>query len=405
MVLDLSASGWKSHRNDERVTKVFDMRKIKGGLRGRTMAAGLCRVFFISSCMMTAAYGAEWKLEVVPDVPGGKFTSLKLDIYGNAHVAHVDGYEGILRYSFWDRALDKWFSTDVVRGAQFCSLALDSKQRPHISFPGGTGVTHMYWDGEKWQKQFADVHARVINYYTSIVLDQKDNPSISFYEEAGANAVGRLRIVVWNGSYWDLKTIDPVIGSGKFNSMAINSHGYPEIAYSNTEYQNLSLRYARWDGNSWNAEIFANTVSSKWSVFMVLDKNDIPHIVYTDVGERRVKYATKRAGKWELEAVDSIVRHAYPDRNGIAVDGEGNPYVSYYDAGLGVLKVAHRVNGRWVAEVVDQDYAGYTSSIEIANDAIWLTYGDEGGERLRFAHRSISRPASSVRQAPATAKK
>lgn len=380
----------------------FDMDEVRRSLPRSTIAIGLCRAFFLGSCMLAAVYGADWKVGVVPDVPGGKFSSLKLDRYGNAHVAHVDGFEGLLHYSFWDRALDKWFSTDLDSGAGFCSLALDSKQRPHISFPAGTGVVHRYWDGEKWQKQFADVHARQINYYTSIVLDPNDYPSISFYEEAGAgDAWGRLRVVVWNGSYWDLRTIDAIHGSGKFNSMAMDSQGHPEIAIGNVEYMSLSLRYARWNGEAWKVEILENTVSSKWSVAMVLDKNDSPHIVYTDVGAHLVKYVTKRAGKWEIQAVDSIVRQAYPDRNGIAVDAEGNPYVSYYDAGIGVLKVAHRVNGRWVAEVVDQDYVGYTSSMQISNDTIWLTYGDERGERLRFAHRPIKPPASAMGPAPA----
>ena len=216
----------------------------------------LCRAFFLGSCMLTTVHAAEWRLGIVPDVPGGKFSSLKLDRYGNAHVVHMDGFDTMLRYSFWDRALNKWFSTNLERGPGFCSLALDSKQRPHISYPAGTGVVHMYWDGEKWQKQFADVHAIVIDYYTSIVLDPKDNPIISFYEERGSgDYVGRLRVVVWNGSYWDLKTVDPDIGSGKFNSMAMDSHGYPEIAIGNVEYQNVSLRYARWDGQTWNVEI------------------------------------------------------------------------------------------------------------------------------------------------------
>ncbi|MGA7235524.1 MAG: hypothetical protein WBY44_07585 [Bryobacteraceae bacterium] len=375
-------------------------------LRSRTIAMRLRGAFLLGFCALAAAHASEWKVSIVPDVPGGKFSSLKMDSYGNAHVVHMDGFDNMIRYSFWDRTLNKWFSTDLERGSGFCSLVLDSKQRPHISYPAGTGVIHRFWDGEKWQRQFADVHARVINYYTSIVLDANDYPSISFYEEAGAgDTCCRLRIVVWNGTFWDLKTIDATHGSGKFNSMAMNSRGHPEIAIGNVEYMTLSLRYARWNGEAWNVEILDNTVSSKWSVAMVLDKNDSPHIVYTDVQARMVKYAAKRAGRWEIEAVDSIVRHAYPDRNGIAVDAEGTPYVSYYDAGLGVLKVAHRVKGRWVTEVVDQDYAGYTSSMQIANDTIWLTYGDERGELLRFAHRPIKPPASAMNPEPAAIKR
>jgi hypothetical protein len=354
----------------------------------------MCVAVILGCCSLVAGQSSDWNVSIVPDVPGGKFSSLKMDSYGNAHVVHMDGFDSMMRYSFWDRTLNKWFSTDLERGSGFCSLVLDSKQRPHISYPAGTGVIHNYFDGVKWEKQFADVHARVINYYTSIVLDANDYPSISFYEEAGAGeAWGRLRVVVWNGTFWDLKTIDPTHGSGKFNSMVMNSQGRPEIAIGNVEYLNLSLRYARWNGEAWNVEVLEHSVSSKWSVAMVLDKSDTPHIVYTDVGAHLIKYVARRAGKWEIQSVDRISREAYPDRNGIAVDADGNPYVSYYDAGTGVLKVAHQVNGRWVAEIVDDGYAGYTSSMQIANDTIWLTYGDERGERLRFAHRPIKPPA------------
>ena len=123
----------------------------------RKLATRLCRAFFLASCMLAAVHAAEWQLGVVPDVPGGKFSSLKLDSYGNAHVVQMDGFDNMLRYSFWDRALNGWFSTNLESASGYCSLALDSKQRPHISYPAGTGVIHSYWDGEKWQRQFANV--------------------------------------------------------------------------------------------------------------------------------------------------------------------------------------------------------------------------------------------------------
>jgi hypothetical protein len=378
---------------------------IKHRAMRRNPANGLGKLCFWGFCVLTAMHAAEWHIETVPDITGGKFSSLKLDRYGNAHVVHMEGFDNMLRYSFWDRNLNKWFSTDLARASGFCSLALDSKQRPHISYPAGSGVTHMYWDGERWQKQFANVHARGINYYTSIALDPKDNPIISFYEEYGPGDVwGRLRVVVWNGSYWDLKTVDPDHGSGKFNSVAINSRGYPEIAYGTVEYQYRSLRYARWNGERWKAEIL-EADASMWSVSGVLGKSDVPHITYTDVGAHLIKYATQRGGRWEFQTVDSISMQAYPDRNGIVLDAQGNPYISYYDAGVGVLKVAHQVNGRWVVETVDQGFVGYTSSIQIGNGRIWLTYGDESGQQLRFAYRDLNPPASTGRPQSATIQK
>ncbi len=103
------------------------------------------------------------------------------------------------------------------------------------------------------------------------------------------------------------------------------------------------------------------------SVAIVLDKNDNPHITYMDVKNRVVKYATRRDGKWQIQAVDSVAQVGYPDRNGIAVDEEGHPYISYYDAGLGVLKLAHLNGQKWVTEVVDENFAGFTSSLQIAH--------------------------------------
>ena len=68
------------------------------------------------------------------DPSAGLFSSMKFDIHGNAHVGYVDPSGNELRYSFWDRILNKWFTTNVDRSGGFCSLALDSQQRPHISY-------------------------------------------------------------------------------------------------------------------------------------------------------------------------------------------------------------------------------------------------------------------------------
>jgi hypothetical protein len=129
---------------------------------------------------------------------------------------------------------------------------------------------------------------------------------------------------------------------------------------------------------------------------MALGTDDAPHIAYTDVNNKVVKYATKRAGKWVFEPVDSIAGVGYPDRFGIALDEQGNAYISYYDSGRGLLKVAHQRDGKWVVEVVDEGFAGYTSSLQISQGIIWVTYAGENGQ-LKVARRP-------VRQAAHTAK-
>ena len=384
--------GKSMRQNVNAFTTCMSGSSVRTALIGR---AG-CRIVLLllaTSCA-TTVNAAEWRVDIV-DPSAGMFSSMKFDLYGNAHVSYLDPSENQLRYAFWDHMLKKWFTTNVDRSGGFCTLVLDSHQRPHISYHAyGGGLMYARWDGASWQKQRISIATREVGFYTSIALDQNDHPSISFYETISADGslVGRLRSITWNGEFWALTTVDSDRGSGKFNSIAVDSKGHPHITYGNVNYENASLRYGYWNGESWKTEIVEGAGkpgSSCWSVSMVLDKGDNPHVTYTDVPHLLVKHATKKNGQWIIEAVDSLVKVGYPDRNGIVLDDQGNPYISYYDAGAGLLKVAHRQGQKWAAEVVDRGFAGLQSSLQIDHDAIWVTFADETGGRLKFAHRPL----------------
>ena len=211
-----------------------------------------------------------------------------------------------------------------------------------------------------------------------------------------------MESVAWEGTYWGVRTVDRTYGSGKFNSVAVDSTGRPQVAYANVIYETDSLRYATWNGKSWNQEIIeaGDPPFPVYSVSMVLDKKDVPHIVYTDLGHRLIKYATRQNGKWQTEAVDSYVAAAenvgYWDRDGIVADSEGNPYVSYFDKGAGVLKVAHRANGRWYREIVDRNMSGLTSSLAIADGRIWVSYAGLYEQSFKVASRPLDETTQSA---------
>jgi hypothetical protein len=362
---------------------------------------GLAGAILLSAGVVTAG---EWKIETVDAMGPGQFSSLKVDKLGNVHVAYVPDIDSYpLRYAFWDHTVNKWFTMAVAGGASFCTLVLDSRQQPHISYADhGTGLgarlRHAFWDGN-WNIRAIDIQAgAVVAYYTSIALDARDRPVFSFYDYADPTNRFRLRLrsVFWMGDYWKAITADPQMGSGKFNSIAMDATGRPHIAYANVSYETSSLRYASWNGETWTTQTVegASGPFPVYSVSMVLDKNDDPHIVYTDVERRLVKYATRRAGVWQIQVVDSVRGPAYPDRSGLALDNQGNLYLSYYDEGPGILKIASRVNGKWMAEIVDRNGSGFTSSVGIDGDVLWVSYADNTERSLKVAHRTLERPAS-----------
>ncbi len=295
----------------------------------------------------TAAAGT-WTIEVADSTVAGGFSSLRIDSHGNAHVSYVDQVNHSLRYAFWDHISDRWFADTLDTASGFCSLVLDSKDHPHISYLdyGAGKLKYAHWNGTAWEKIPIRINAKMIDYYTSIGLDKDENPRISYYEYWGTGEDYRLalREAAFNGTYWQVRTIDSALGSGKFNSLAMDSKGFPQVAYANVRDENAGMRYARWNGTSWDIDVLEgrNQPHGTFSESIVLDKHDQPHIAYLDVPLKLIKYATRRDGKWILQPVDRVVEYGYPDRNGIALDKNDNPYISYYDAGLGLLKVAHQ---------------------------------------------------------------
>lgn len=373
---------------------------------------GVVALVMSATIMAWPTQAAQWTIETVDTTGAGYFTSLKADSAGNLHAAYIpETFGHPLKYAFWDRVVKRWFTMQVAKGASFSTLVLDSKEHPRISYAdAGTGLgcklEYASWNGS-WKVDPIDVHpGGVVAYYTSIALDKNDNPFLTYYHYAEPNnePVVHLGNVFWTGTYWAWMYVDRGHGSGKFNSIAIDSNGWPQIAYANVTAETQSLRYATWNGKVWNREIIegAGRALPIYSVSMVLDKKDVPHIVYTDLAHRWIKYATRRNRKWETEVVDSYVAAAegqgYWDRDGIVLDAQGNPYVSYFDKGLGQLRVAHRVDGRWEREIVDGNMSGLTSSLAIADGMLWVSYAGLFEQSFKVAHRPLEEPGNAVSQ-------
>ena len=371
---------------------------------GKTIAS----LFAVMATLVIAspqrARAAAWQIETIDQSGPGKYTSMKIDKYGNAHVAYVvdDGAKYPLRYAFWDHTTKLWFGMTIATGASFSSLTLDSEQRPHISYAdfgtmSGAKLHYAHWDGASWKSEAIPLNSEIVAYYTSIALDSNDHPSISFYEYRGPRGSGisiRLRIVKWNGQIWSVQTIDQQEGSGKFNCIANDAAGRLHIAYANVSAETASMRYSLWDGQSMSSELVEGFEEAKgyvgYSACMALDQSGNPHIAYTDTTKSRLKYATRKDGKWQKQVVDNLSGFGYPDRNSIALDSQGQPYIGYFDSGRGVLKVAHLEKDRWMLEIVDGGSTGFTSSMQIDGGVVWITYADEGQGSLKVARRELS---------------
>ena len=83
----------------------------------------------------------------------------------------------------------------------------------------------------------------------SLKLDSNDNPHISYYGSG-------LSYAKWNGSIWNIETVD--WDRGCCSSTVLDSDKHLYISYFNRS----SLKYAIWTGSGWNNEVINENITS-----------------------------------------------------------------------------------------------------------------------------------------------
>ena len=274
-----------------------------------------------------------WESEVITSEPGFWEASLALDQGNNPHVSyrlyHVDNggvqYDKML-YSYKDA--QGWVSSIFDNdGGAYESLAIDSQGRPHISYfdQQSEDLVYTYLDGNHWQAQIIDQHDRdPVGGFTSIVLDENDNPRISYIDWTRPY---RIKYASNDGSTWDITEFPGWLGR---TSLTLDSSGNPHIAAGG--------EYGYWDGSSWQISAFTSDSGIGW-LSIELDSAGNPHIAYSD---GMVKYAYWNGSSWEV----STIGYGFTLVS-LELDSRDVPHIMY-----GSCEHVTLVDGNWVMELL-----------------------------------------------------
>lgn len=196
---------------------------------------------------------------------------------------------------------------------------------------------------------------------------------------------------------WNFQTVDNSGDVGLWSSIAYDSQGYPHIAYF--DETNDDLRYAHWNGSGgWIIETVASAYASGRYCSIAVDQFDTPHVAYTNQtsGYRYCIYAHRTGNdQWSTETITyNTGGHDY-EHTAIALTYDELweaivPHVCYYYASNGSLYYAFKnpETSTWVSEIVDgAGNVGRWSSMVLDGDGhIYISYYDDGGKDLKFAH-------------------
>lgn len=293
-----------------------------------------------------------WSAEVADSLNSGSESTLALDSQDRPHIAYYNWSSTTLHYAtkvagIWEAQLLD--DTDLL--GESPSIAVDSSDGIHIAYsprgllfhipedppppePANKGLRYAFNNGTGWKKE--TVPTGVWTTDTSLVLDSSDLPHISYSDCMYA----KIYYAHWTGSSWKTMLVDGE--GGVVSAIAVDSNGYPHIAYDRWGDHGMDLYYASWDGSSWSYENLGNASFIVSSISMAMDDYDRPHIIWKS--RDGFKYAT-HDGDWQID----VLNDAYPSMMSIAVhDNMPRIYYEYYNKYYGVLQ-----NSEWKWEYVN----------------------------------------------------
>jgi FlgD Ig-like domain len=272
---------------------------------------------------------------------------------------------------------------------QYSSLAVDALGNPHIGYYDETNDDLKYASktGSTWTIETVDA-AGVVGTHLSLALNAQGEPSISYFDTNNLD----LKYASKRGGTWTIETVDAIGTVGSYTSLALNNEGIPFISYY--DQANNTLKYAaKGDGVTWTTHALGSGVPAA-GTSLALDSGGNPCISY---GFGALKYASWKdgvwptGGAWQFESVTNMQGY-FPS---LAVDGLGYPHISTYSRSLEYatyafrLEYASKIAGTWTIEAVDStEYVGrYSSLVLDAQGNPCISYFDLTNADLKYASK------------------
>ena len=357
----------------------------------------ICGLLGIFSMVGEEARAESWVIETV-DSKGdvGESTSLALDSNDYPHISYYDVTNTALKYARWTGSAWHIATVDSEGDVgQYTSLALDASDHAHISYydATNTNLKHARWTGTKWHTETVDSGGEV-GAYSSIAVDENLHVHISYYNGTVdlVTRVDALKYARWDGSSWNIETIDYALDVGRFTSIALDDNNYPHISYINCS--DNTLKYARWTGSEWDMiTITTANRQNEWirdygsGTSLALDSNDNAHIVFVDGDYENLRYARWEDGSWIIENV-SHARQVYLHVS-IALDGSDFPHITYFTRYQNTINYARWNGTGWNIVYVDDiggNYEGGFNSLALDKSGYThISYFDYNYDDLKYA--------------------
>lgn len=277
-----------------------------GGELSRRLSAGQWFIKVSSATTLAGTYGVtlDGTLFVTPG-QNGSANGIVYDASGTLHFAYYDDVAQSLKYA--TRGSDGvWSGITVIDGVagagQYVNLVLDSAGRAGVAYydASSADLKYAHYNGSTWDVETVDAKFTV-GYYPSLRYDAADRPVITYYAKTG----GDLKMASFTGSAWSISTIDSSGDVGRYSSLLLHpGTGRWAVAYEDDS--NGAFKYAEQTKSSWNVAVVDSTTKFGGGyVSLGFTKSKLPVISYYDGFNADLKVASYNGSRWSAAAVAS----------------------------------------------------------------------------------------------------
>lgn len=287
---------------------------------------------------------------VDPNAGRGVHNAIALDLENAPHIAYYDPASADLLLA--TRPGETWFREEVDSEGDtglMPSIAQDSQGKTHIAYYDQTNGDLRYarqLDPDGWDRVTVDSEGTT-GWLASLALDRDDQPHIAYWNQS----LHALQYAHFDGTQWHIQTVTADVFTSGSITLALTRDGLARIVYQRSAGPQsfLGLGFAAYDGTTWNVEtIDADPAAGGWSSF-ALDDADNPHIAYS-VTSSGLRYLTFN-GTWSTpEAVDTGALAGSNVR--LALDPNGRPRIVFFDGAVNGVRLAYRDGALWRKETL-----------------------------------------------------
>ena len=329
-------------------------------------------------------YSPWWTELVDPNGSAGNKASLRLDSHDHPRIAALTG--STLKY--YASAGSRWYVDSVASSSAYSSLALEKDGTPHISFTSNSAPKKVRFATRStstgWSMTTVDSSsAEYIT--TSLVIDATGRAHIAYFDNTNKDVYYATGTGPgWAG--WSKTFIDggtPVMSSNP--AIAVDNDNLPHLLYYDST--NKRLRHAWQTSGGWSYE----TVSPGpiRCIAAAFGQDGVLHAAWMGNTDADTLYYARRAGgSWAKEIVETAGSFTSTGNISMVVDGEGRAHVSYMFL-EDQLHHAFQRNTGWSIEIASQVVGEPEFSVAQEGITSSLAIDSRGVARIAYQRATI----------------